>query len=390
MREWTNIFVRKLVRLLLHIFYIFPIKKNRVMFESYGGISYSCNPKYLCEYINRYYSGKFELIWVFKDPKKYENIEYIRGVKLHSFKFFIYRFTSKFIVCNKTDEVYLPKRKKQVVINTWHAGGAYKRVGLSYEKTYSKATEWQDYIVREETSIYISSSKAFTKYNIKEAYKYEGEILNSGMPRNDVYFDAAYVKQLRKKIDSIYNTQNKIIVLYAPTFRGDYENNEKITFSLPVDQMIFILERKYNKPVIILNRSHYNDKNALNIKSKYIDKLINVNDFDDMQELLAAADILVTDYSSSMWDFALLSRPCFLYIPDVQEYCDDRGTYTPINSWPGIICKSEKELIDRLETIVESEVIEKARKHLHDLGSFENGTASKTIVNRMISIMNEE
>ena len=76
------------------------------------------------------------------------------------------------------------------------------------------------------------------------------------MPRNDVYFDAAYVKQLRKKIDSIYNTQNKIIVLYAPTFRGDYENNEKITFSLPVDQMIFILERKYNKPVIILNRSH--------------------------------------------------------------------------------------------------------------------------------------
>lgn len=389
MKEWINIAIRKIIRLLLHVFYIIPIKSNRIIFESYGGKSYNCNPKYICEYINKHYKEKFEMIWVFEEPQKYQNIDYIKAINKHSFGFFFYRFSSKFIICNKTDEVYLPKRKNQVVINTWHAGGAYKRVGLSYDKTYNKATAWQDEIVRKETSIYVSSSELFTKYNIHEAYKYFGEILNSGMPRNDCFFEQSYLSETRRKIDYAYNTKNKLIILYAPTFRGDYENNQKIDFTLPIDKISSLFKKKSNKSVVVLNRSHYNDKNQLKVEEGCSDKqVINVNDYDDMQELLAASDVLITDYSSSMWDYALLNRPCFLFVPDIDEYCDDRGTYTPIEWWPGFICKNEKELFDQILKVSNRDIVNKNKLHFQKYGSFEKGTASKMIVDRMIDIAN--
>ena len=193
MKDEVNILVRKGIRFAFHLFFVFPIERNRIMFESYKGKSYSCNPKYVSEYLYNNHKNEFELVWVFREPEKHRDIKGITSVKYNSLKYFYYRFTSKIIICNMTDEVYLPKRKQQVVINTWHAGGAYKRVGLSYSATFSKATQWQDEIVRKETSYYVSSSALFTKYNIHEAYHYDGEVLNIGMPRNDCLFDRSKI-----------------------------------------------------------------------------------------------------------------------------------------------------------------------------------------------------
>ena len=168
-----KIFVYKVIRTCIRFFAFFPIKKNRLLFESYKGNSYSCNPKYICEYLMKNHKNMYEIIWILNSPDKATLPPKIKTVKKKSIANFYYHLTAKVIITNMTDDVYIPKRKEQIIINTWHAGGAYKKVGLSYDKTNSILMKWQNKIVRDETSYYVSSSELFSKYNIQDAYHTE-------------------------------------------------------------------------------------------------------------------------------------------------------------------------------------------------------------------------
>lgn len=384
MKDEINILVRKGIRFVFHLFFIFPIKRNRIMFESYKGKSYSCNPKYVSEYLYNNHKDEFELVWVFREPEKHRDIKGIKSVKYNSLKYFYYRFTSKIIICNVTDAVYLPKRKQQVVINTWHAGGAYKRVGLSCTVVLPKAAQWQNEIVRKETSYYVSSSVLFTKYNIREAYHYDGEVLDIGMPRNDCLVGGNKIEMLSDKVRSLFKAQGKVIVLYAPTFRGDFSHAESLKVSLPFETVIREVENKYGKEAVIFNRSHYASKDMYTGDNK---KVIDVTSYEDMQELLAAADVLITDYSSSIWDFAILGRPCILYIPDFEEYMGDRGTYTPIEEWPGSIARNENGLENAIRAVSEEKCRQMADQHLKLFGSYENGNASERLYKKIREVI---
>lgn len=379
-KDELNILIRKFVRLCFRVFFFLPLKKNQILFESYYGKSYSCNPKYISEYLATHYPDRYKLIWIFNNPQSYESINNIFPVKRNSLKHFFYRFTSKVIICNMTDEVYLPKRAEQIIINTWHAGGAYKRVGLSYNSSHSKASIWQDKILNFETSYYISSSKLFTQYNIHEAYGYTGKVLEIGMPRNDIFFDFPKMEVQTEILRKDFNVLDKVIILYAPTFRGDFAHAEALTNRLPYEEIINAVEMKYKKKAVLFNRSHYADLNKYDVNMLNV---IDVTNYPDMQSLLLIADILITDYSSCIWDFALLGKPCFLYIPDYTQYIGERGTYTPIQSWPGEIAYSVPELVN----LICNSSIEKSRKiayeHLNRFGSYETGNACAALCKKI-------
>ncbi|HFI0297836.1 TPA: CDP-glycerol glycerophosphotransferase family protein [Streptococcus suis] len=379
--DYWNIGIRVIIRNIFRIFYLFPIKKKRIMFKSFFGKSYACNPKYIAEYLNDKYKGKYELLFVLNNPEQISVPVGIKTIKNNSLLFLFYRFTSKILISNMTDEVYLPKRKNQVFIQTWHAGGAYKKVGRSYEAKNSLATRWQNRILSTETDYYLASSELFEKFNIREAYQYTGSVLPFGLPRNDLFFQPQKLDLIRKKIVSQLNLKDAYIVLYAPTFRGDYADNIPLDFSLPIDNVIKILEDKVGCKVFVLNRAHYNSKSRLYVSSKYQNQVLDVTDYPDMQELLAASDMLITDYSSSMWDFSLLKRPCILYVPDLVSYDSDRGMYTPIEDWPGYIAQNPNELENILWNLDIQRVIEKATTHQERFGSFECGKATEQLVN---------
>ncbi|MGQ7398214.1 CDP-glycerol glycerophosphotransferase family protein [Streptococcus suis] len=382
--DCCNIGIRVFIRLIFRFFYLFPIKSNRILFKSFLGKSYSCNPKYIAEYINDNFKGEYELLFVLNNPGNETVPSGIRCIRNNSLQYFFYRFTSKVIISNMTYEVYLPKRKKQIFIQTWHAGGAYKKVGNSYYSKQSLATSWQNGIVENATDYYLSSSELFTKYNIREAYRYTGVVLPFGMPRNDLFFQPQKLDLIRKKIVSQLNLKDAYIVLYAPTFRGDYADNIPLDFSLPIDNVIKILEDKVGCKVFVLNRAHYNSKSRLYVSRKYQNQVLDVTDYPDMQELLVASDMLITDYSSSMWDFSLLKRPCILYVPDLVSYDSDRGMYTPIEEWPGFITRNVEELEEVLWLLDYKVVTAKANKHQEKFGSYESGEATEKIVNIMI------
>ncbi|MGU7966186.1 CDP-glycerol glycerophosphotransferase family protein [Streptococcus suis] len=379
--DYCNISIRVLIRNIFKIFYLFPVKTNRIMFKSFFGKTYTCNPKYIAEYINDKFNGEYELLFVLDNPEKQTVPSGIRVIKNKSLLFFFYRFTSKVIISNMTDEVYLPKRKSQIFIQTWHAGGAYKKVANSYRETQTLATRWQNKIVANETDYYLSSSELFTKYNIREAYSYNGVVLPFGMPRNDLFFHPKKLDMVNKKVATQFNLNDSYVVLYAPTFRGDYARNTPLDFSLPIDLIIKILEEKVGKQVTVFNRAHYNSNSQLNVSTQYQTQVIDVSNYSDMQELLAVTDLLITDYSSSMWDYSLLKKPCILYVPDLSKYDSDRGMYTPVEDWPGYIAQNTNELESVLRNLSNQKVIEKAAAHQERFGSFECGKATEQLVN---------
>lgn len=134
--------IKKIIRNALKMLWILPVKKDRVVFRSFQGASYSCNPKYISEYITKNRRDDFEQIWLFKDPKKYVFLRK-KGIKVvpqKSIRAVYYLITAGFLIDNLGVQSYIPIRKSQTVINTWHGGGSYKKI-------YKEATkEHVDYL----------------------------------------------------------------------------------------------------------------------------------------------------------------------------------------------------------------------------------------------------
>lgn len=146
--------------------------------------------------------------------------------------------------------------------------------------------------------------------------------------------------------------------------------------TLDFDRLKKAVADKYHRNAKVLVRYHYSIKQSLPNGSYDCD----VFDYPDMQELLCASDMLVTDYSSSMWDYSFLYRPCILFAPDIEYYTQNRGFYTKPESWGFPICKSNEELVSAISRFDIEKFICAVKKHHDNLGSYENGDASDNIV----------
>ena len=122
-----------------------------------------------------------------------------------------------------------------------------------------------------------------------------------------------------------------------------------------------------------------------------LENVINVTRYDDIQELLAISDILISDYSSLMFDFTITKRPCFLYVPDLEEYqSKDRKLYFNVKELPFKIAKSNDELIDKIVNFSNEEYNKSLELFLNKIGSYENGKASQKIAELIKNKIEEE
>ncbi len=358
---------------IIKILWIIPIDKKKIVFRSSKGEKYNCNPKYISEYIINH-SNDYKVVWIFKNPKKYLYLKEqgIEIVKEKSIKSIINLATAKYIIDNHGVQSYMPIRKNQITINTWHGGGSYK-------KSRKRRTDNQNAYIKkmnDKTKYYISSCQKFSENNLSEIYKNnKSMILPYGMARNDLFFRDT--SKIAKKVRSFFSIdENDGIVLFAPTFR---RMNVDTDTDIDWKGIVNICKKKYNKNFHFIYRLHEfveNNNNPLkNEKST-----INGNQYEDMQELIAASDIIITDYSSLIWDAAVGNKKCFIYATDLNEYINDRDFYTPIKDWPFPLSENNKELIYNIENFNEEIYKENINKHLNDLGSYEDGNASKRVM----------
>lgn len=369
-----------LTRTFARFFWLFPVDNNKVMFTSFVGKQRSCNPLYIQRYLDLKYHNKFKFVWDLRIINAASSETKI--VKFLSFKHFYHFCTSKVIIDNGGMPTYMPKRKNQYMINTWHGGGAYKD---SSNSKSSKCRLKLEKYKSENTDLVLSSNKRFTEQVIPDiVLNYKGEIMPCGCPRNDIFFSSA-IKKTREKICKQYNiSDDKFIVLFAPTFRNS-RLHSRFSDSIPWENILQDIRQRFHKEPIAMFRAH-------NFMSQYdAGKVIDATAYPDMQELLCAADILISDYSSTIWDFSLMKKPCFLYCPDLDYYMnDDRGTYTPIETWPGILCRTNEELEQAILHFDEAEYVKKVEKHHRDLGSYETGHACEMVCKRIAEVCGVE
>lgn len=352
------------VRFFLHIFYIFPVKKNKIFFLSSKetGFGYDC--KALAEYCMNNYPDKYILMWGIYDISRFENMnmDKINLVKMRSLFGVYHIMTSKAVIYNVNAPFYIPYRKQQSLFNTWH-GNPYKKIGKDANDFFNKSqVNFTDY--------FLSHSKRYDGI-IRGAFEYHGKILRCGVPRNDCLFnkDSSRLQEIRNKFRKC---ENKKIVLYAPTYRSDLTINNRIN----ANSVVNALKETFGGEWIVFIRMH--PKVTDNICDS--NEQINVTSYPDMQDLLYISDVLITDYSSTLWDFALTGKPIFIFAPDINEYSKSRGLYDDYFDLPFPFSENEPELIENIREFDTLKYSYNLTKHIEEQESYEQGKACETIM----------
>lgn len=361
----------KLMAGLMKCFYVFPMNRNKILFFSFDGKQYSDNPKYICEELIR---SKYQIEWAFCDVDKFKPItpSNVTVIRIKSLRFLYEFFTAHVIVTNDFIPSYLTIRKKQILLNTWHGGSPLKTVGKR-DQAYQIDDALFFKLHEKKYSAFLSSSSFMTKEVFDESFGFKGEVLEYGMPRNDILIN--YDDSVIKKVFSYFNlckgNDEYGLVLYAPTFRGKGEFLPKYV-QLDIKRTLTVLEKKYGKKYYFLFRAHH----AMKLDC-LVDEAIDASDYPDMQELLVASDVLITDYSSCMGDFALTRKPVFLYIPDIKTYMRDRGFYWDIYGLPFETAENQKQLEQRIREFNEEIYCQKIDNYFAKLNTFEKGNATQ-------------
>ena len=216
----------------------------------------------------------------------------------------------------------------------------------------------------------------------RRALRYNGPMLEVGSPRNDIFFSDC--KTIKCKVKKVFHIEGKKIILYAPTYRNSLKINQ---FNLDFNEVIDILKKKFGGEWVFLIRLHpYNVYDAGSFIT-YTNNIINASYYDDMQELLVASDILITDYSSCMFDFVTNRKKCFLFATDVDEYKNERDYYFELDDLPFPLATNSKEMQNNILDFDEKKYQRDLDKLFKQVGLFETGKASEVVADYVINWM---
>lgn len=359
---------------------LLPVKGYRVLLINDMSPHYTDNLKYIGEEIRKR-EKKIELIYAGYSLDCVENLKEkgIKPVQLNSLLYFLYGMTAKILVTNSGGISYLPLRNNQFVLNTWHGGGAYKKMGIDmYEDTPMFRKDMA--LAAKETDVLLATCKRFKDAYCKAMLESPDKFWEIGMPRNDCLKknDAEIRSTVRNRLGL---EKNEKLVLFAPTYRklNDDYFNDSIAISYGIDEKgtCKALEKRFGGKWIFAYRYHPCIVNRQIVKEEK--DIIDLTDYDDMQELLLAADVLINDFSSSMWDFMLTGKPCFIFAKDLQRYIETTDLYTPVSEWPFPIAETNERLVANIEEFDEKSYATNCKKHYELLGGCETGEATKIV-----------
>lgn len=257
------------------------INDKRVVFESFSGDFYTDNPKYLYEYMYDNYRDDFEFVWVINNKKTEIKGNPIK-VKRFSLKYHKLMATSKYWVTNTRQAGRLSKRPQQVLISTWH-GTPLKKLGYDMGNIYlnnprTKETYFNDSSMWD----YFISPNKFSSAILKRAFAYDGEMLETGYPRNDILYNADedMINQIKENLNL---PKDKKIILYAPTWRDDDAYDvAKVKFKIKLD--LDKLEKYVSDEYMVLVRNHYLITDS-DVKD-YKDFAIDVSKYEDISGIV--------------------------------------------------------------------------------------------------------
>ena len=375
------------------------VNSKAILFMSFMGRGYSDSPRAIyLEMIRDPRFADWQFTWVFKEEKM-EFADYntelnrARLVKYGSREHYKAMARAKYIVSNSRLPEGVEPSKQQVYLQTWH-GTPLKRLGadvIGDKNAMRSQKQMKDlYLTEAKKFKYLLSPSYFTDEVFSSAFglKNSNSLLPVGYPRNDVLVrfmngdvEAHGLAANTKRRLGI--TSGKKVVLYAPTWRDD-QHSAKTGYTYKLGLDLEKLKHDLGDEYVILFRAHYFVTNKLKLPKGVID----VSKYEDISELYLISDMLITDYSSVFFDFAILDRPIVFYMYDLHEYRDEmRGFYIDMEELPGEVVEKEEKLAKViLERIKDPpDKIRKERRKFHKkFHHREDGEASKKIIRQVV------
>ncbi len=399
-RTFLSKLKRKAGRIPLLFGYIGSCLKNRpdpgrIMFFAFQG-QYACNPKYICEEFRK--EGGRELVWVvygsgadaaggngvpsdvktvcFDTPAYYRELA-AAGVLVDN----AFDFTKGFFF----------KRKGQLFVETMHGSLGIKRIG---KDTGGFRRNRRGVRTGKATDAVLSNS-SFETGVYETSFWTAGQVKMTGHPRNDIFFkDPDDIRQIREKVCGLTGTDpGRKILLYGPTFRKGLreDGTVRVLPDLGFSALARIFGERFGGDWIVFYRAHKQSRKdgggaaadsafpgQLSGSGKNSEKFfLDVSGYPDIQELLAAADAGMTDYSSWIFDFLLTGRPGFLYVPDLESYQASPGFYYSVYETPFPVCRDPGQL-EKAVSEFDEETYRMSVKHfLEEKGCMDDGHASE-------------
>lgn len=372
------------------------IVKNRIVFNNFAGNGYGCNPKYIAEEILRR-KLPYELIWL-SDNKSAHRKDIPAGIKIQKFgkSSIPILYSAKVFISNIHANYFLRhgwiKGENQKYIQTWHGSLGIKKLDFSVKNLnpFFSDEKTQVYKCDMQNIDFLLSNSTFEEDVFKEGLLWDKVCFRVGHPRNDIFFKTdEELDNIRQKVFSeVGISGNKKILLYAPSYRDDYNLD---VYVLNYQELRKLLNEKSNDEWVILVRFHRNLLRKLKENNVNVDSadVIDVTSYPDIQELLVAADIGITDYSSWIFDFMLSRKPGFIFATDIEKYNNDRGFYYPLETTPFPIATDMNQLVDNIINFDMEKYRFEVDQFLASKGCMEDGHASERVVDLIEKIIEQ-
>ena len=369
------------IKLLMTAFRICPINRKKVVICSYFGKGYGDNGKAIAEALLKL-DPTLDIVWGVKSQFKDSVPENIRTVEYNSVKYLWELATAAAWVDNSRKNAGITKRKKQFYVQTWHGTVALKRIEQDVQENLDEFYVAGAKNDSKMANVILSGCSFFTKL-CKKAFWFDGEILECGSPRSDALFNTDFEKQQEVKA-SLGIPADKKVVLYAPTFRADGNLD---CYNMDFEAVLDALEKKTGDSWVFCMRLHPNVSDKADF-IKYSDRIVNGTNYPDLYELIPACDLVISDYSSVMFDAGLINKSVMLFANDISDYAADRNFYFDIKNLPFDLAESNGELLDCINAFDNADYLEKLARFNKEIGFCENGTAAKTVAERILKETN--
>ena len=321
------------------------IKKNYVLLESMHGGAVSGQIYYLIPEIQDILRNS-KIFIVSQNPEedaqflKKRGLSHFKIVKHMSLQYFELLATAQYLINDTTFYPFFNKREGQQYFIIWH-GTPLKKMGKDTAHIFDLANVQRNFYMADQVIV----SNDYSKEIMAEAYNlnhvYNGDMVVGPMPRNSVFYE----KQLRERIRRDLDIEDKKVLCYMPTWRGQIGN---VSDARQLETMLLYLNQYLDADTVLYVKLHHLVKRQLKMNYSNIKF---VPDTYEIYEFLTATDGLITDYSSVMFDYLNMDKPIILYLYDLTEYQRERGLYQSPSDYPFTTAYTLSELAESITNL---------------------------------------
>lgn len=377
-----------LKKLVLYVYRILtkvlPLQKQIILFESNMGRNYAGNPKAIYEEMVRQgLDRQYRCYFILEDTTS-KLPGAAKAIKRNRLRYFFLFAMAGIWVCDSRLPRYIIKRKGVTYIQTWH-GTPLKKLALDMDNVFMAGESTiesykENFRANTMTWDYLLSQNHYSTEIFRRAFAFTKEMLEIGYPRNDVLFQKNNSSSIASLKESLGLPKDKKIILYAPTWR-DNEFYDKGMYKFNPHMDFDLLQKELSQDTVMIIKYHYLIMDQIDW-SPYEGFIYSFDMTHDISTLYLVSDILITDYSSVMFDYSLLRRPMLFYCYDLEEYKDNlRGFYFDfISEAPGPITRTTEELIDAIHNYQELTYQDRYQRFIEKYNHADDGNASQKVI----------